>query len=116
MLPPVTENVSLHRKSPCKNNARKSGGANNMHPLSGGGGGGAQTEKIPNFFVDYEPHPPPRRVFVPLLPPHSLPPPPHPPLPPPPKSPPSSFPPLSQGRTCPKHQTLIKDCTQILNR
>ena len=46
MLPPVTEHVSLHSKSLCKNIARASGGvANNMHPLSWG----AQTEKIQNF-------------------------------------------------------------------
>ena len=42
---PVTEHVSLHSKSLCKNVARASGGGNNLHPLSGGG---AQTEKIQN--------------------------------------------------------------------
>ena len=34
--PPVTEQVSLHSKSLCKNTARASGGANNMHPQSWG--------------------------------------------------------------------------------
>ena len=37
MLPPVTEHVSIHGKSLCKNMARASGGANNMHPLNWGG-------------------------------------------------------------------------------
>ena len=40
--PPVTEHVSLHGISLCKNIARASGGANNMRPLSWK----AQTEKI----------------------------------------------------------------------
>ena len=38
MLPSVTEHVPLHAKSLCKNIARASGCANNMHPLSWGGG------------------------------------------------------------------------------
>ena len=37
--PPVTEHVSLHCKSVCKNMARASGGAKNMHPLSWEGEG-----------------------------------------------------------------------------
>ena len=45
MLPPVTEHVSLHSKSLCKNIARASGVANNMHPLSWGGTNG----KDPKF-------------------------------------------------------------------
>ena len=36
----VTENVSLHSNSLCKNMARASGGANNTHSLTLGGGGG----------------------------------------------------------------------------
>ena len=52
MRPPVTEHVSLHSKSLCKNIARASGGgggggANNMRPLSWG----AQTEKIRKCFA-----------------------------------------------------------------
>ena len=39
--PPVTEHVSLHSKSLCKNMVRACGGANNMRALSWG----AQTEE-----------------------------------------------------------------------
>ena len=53
--PPITPPMSLHSKSLCKNNAIASGGANNMHPLSGGGG--AQKEKIPNFYTHIEHYP-----------------------------------------------------------
>ena len=42
MLPSITEHVSLHGKSICKNTARASGGANNMQPLSWRGGGHKQ--------------------------------------------------------------------------
>ena len=45
---PVTEHVSLHSKSLCKNMARASGGANNMQPLIWG----ALTEKILVFLYD----------------------------------------------------------------
>ena len=43
--------VAVHRISLCKNFARASGGANNMHPVSWlvGGGGGGQTEKTRYF-------------------------------------------------------------------
>ena len=34
MRPPLTEHVPLHSKSLCKNMARASGGAHNMHSLS----------------------------------------------------------------------------------
>ena len=43
--PPVTDHVPLHSKSSCKNMARASGGAHNMHPLSWGGGGGGHKRK-----------------------------------------------------------------------
>ena len=40
---PVTEHSPLHINYFCKN-GHASGGANNMHPISGGGGGGANVK------------------------------------------------------------------------
>ena len=51
MHAPVREQVPLNSKSLYKNFARASGGANNMHPLSGGGGGGTNG-KDPNQNVN----------------------------------------------------------------
>ena len=51
MLPSVTEHVPLHAKSLCKNIARASGGANNMHPLSWGGGGGHKRKRSSIFVL-----------------------------------------------------------------
>ena len=57
--PLVTEHVSLHSKSLCKNMARASGGANNMRPLSFGGGvgwGGGTNGKDPKNVLNRTPH------------------------------------------------------------
>ena len=47
MLPPVTEHVSLHCKSLCKNIARASGGCKQYAPTKLGGGGGGTNGKDP---------------------------------------------------------------------
>ena len=44
--PAVTDQVQLQSNSLCKNMARASWGANNLHSLSWGGGRRAQTEKM----------------------------------------------------------------------
>ena len=51
MLPPVTEHVSLHSKSLCKNIARL-GVANNMHPVSWGGTNGKDPTSPPQEYVN----------------------------------------------------------------
>ena len=48
MRPAVAEHVPLHSKSLCKNIARATGDANNMHPLSWGGGGEMENIHFPN--------------------------------------------------------------------
>ena len=49
MLPPVTEHVSLHSKSLCKNIARASGGCKLYAPTKLGGGGGGTNGKDPRY-------------------------------------------------------------------
>ena len=47
MLPPVTERVPLHSKSPCLKMARAFGGANNLQALNWG----FTNEKDPNKII-----------------------------------------------------------------